>query len=146
MENTERNRRFWVGVASREHVQLGLSGGFAQFSHGKPGPAKRPRQGDGILYYSAKERFGEPEPCRRFTALGTVADDQPVQVEQFPGFRPWRRQIDWRPIREVEIAGLVPKLSFITNKARWAAPFRFGFFEIPEADFQLIADAMEAHA
>jgi len=84
MENTERNRRFWVGVASREHVQLGLSGGFAQFSHGKPGPAKRPRRGDGILYYQ--------------------------------------------------------------HKARWAAPFRFGFFEIPEADFQLIADAMEAHA
>src|SRR6185369_15456590 len=87
--------RAWVGVASREHVQIGLEGGFAQFCHGKVGPARRPRRGDGVVYYSAKETFGAPEPCQKFTAIGIVADDAPVEVEQFPGFVPWRRRVQW---------------------------------------------------
>ena len=60
--------RAWVGVASREHVQIGLEGGFAQFCHGKVGPARRPRRGDVVVYYSGQERYGEKTPCQRFTA------------------------------------------------------------------------------
>ena len=32
--------RYWIGVASRQHVLTAVEGGFAQFGHGKPGPAK----------------------------------------------------------------------------------------------------------
>ena len=35
-------------------------------------------------------------------------------------------------------------LEFIPNKERWGAPFRRGFFEIGEADYRRIAEAMNA--
>ncbi|MGG1220830.1 EVE domain-containing protein, partial [Priestia endophytica] len=31
----EKNIRYWVGVASRDHVMKGVQGGFAQLCHGK---------------------------------------------------------------------------------------------------------------
>jgi hypothetical protein len=62
--------RYWIGVASREHVLGAVKGGFAQFGHGKPAPAKRPATGDWIIYYSARAKFGEPTPCQRFVAIG----------------------------------------------------------------------------
>jgi len=72
-ESTERGMikvRYWIGVASREHVRLGVKGGFAQFNHGKLAPARRPSQGDWVIYYSPKLKFGEAQPCRKFVAIG----------------------------------------------------------------------------
>jgi predicted RNA-binding protein len=134
--------RYWIGVASKEHVGLGLKGGFAQFSHGKPGPARRLSKGDWVIYYSAKEVYGEPALCQRFTAIGQVVDSGPIQVEQFPGFKPWRRKVAYREAAEIGIHPLIDRLSFIKNKARWGMAFRFGFFEIREADFTVIAKRM----
>jgi hypothetical protein len=78
--------RCWIGVASRQHVRTAVKGGFAQFGHGKPGPAKRPAKGDWITYYSPKEKLGEPAPCQRFVAIGQFLDAAPRQVTQTPGF------------------------------------------------------------
>ena len=135
--------RYWIGVASREHVRVSRRGGFAQFGHGKLGPAKRLSRGDWVIYYSGKERYGEPAPCQKFTALGRVADAAPFQVTQFPGFRPYRRRVRYERTRDVDIRPLIARLTFIKNKARWGAAFRFGFLEIPEADFRAIAGRMK---
>jgi hypothetical protein len=134
--------RVWVGVASREHVQIGIEGGFAQFCHGKQGPARRPRKGDLVLYYSGQERFGEKTPCQKFTALGVIEDDMPITVEQFPGFFPWRRSVRWLHRAETPIRPLIERLSFIGNKKAWGSPFRFGFLEIPQDDVRLLAREM----
>lgn len=134
--------RYWIGVASREHVRVGVRGGFAQFSHGKPAPAKRLSKGDWVIYYSGKEKYGQPQPCQRFTAIGQVTDTAPVQVEQRPGFKPWRRKVAYRKAVEVDIRPLIERLSFITDKTRWGAVFRFGFLEIGAADFGRIARRM----
>ena len=32
------DRRYWIGVVSREHVMLGVKGGFIQLNHGKRAP------------------------------------------------------------------------------------------------------------
>jgi EVE domain-containing protein len=74
-------RRYWIGVASKEHVLIGTGGGFAQFSHGKLGPAKRLSKGDWVIFYSSREKFGEPKMCQQFTAIGQVIDAEPTQVE-----------------------------------------------------------------
>ena len=134
--------RYWIGVASREHVRLGMKGGFAQFSHGTRAPAKRPARGDWVIYYSGKEKFGESELCQRFTSIGQVVDSEPVQVEQFAGFKPWRRKVKYRKAAEVDIHPLIERLSFIKNKSRWGEAFRFGFLEISGADFRVIARRM----
>jgi hypothetical protein len=136
--------RYWIGVASREHVRIGVAGGFAQFSHGKLGPARRPSKGDWVIYYSGKERHGEPEPCQKFVAIGQVLDSRPTQVEQFPGFKPWRRKIKYRNAVEADVYPLIERLSFIKDKSRWGAAFRFGFLEIGASDFAVIARRMRA--
>ncbi len=134
-------RRYWIGVASREHVRVGVREGFAQFSHGKLGPARRLSRGDWVIYYSGKEKYGEPKLCQKFTAIGQVVDAEPTQVEQFPGFKPWRRGIKYRRATEVDIHPLIERLSFIKNKSRWGA-FRFGILEIGELDFALVSKRM----
>lgn len=120
--------RYGIGVASREHVRLGMKGGFAQFSHGKLGPARRLSQGDWVVYYSGKEKFSEPELCQKFTAIGQVVDSEPVRVRQFPGFNPYRRKIKYRKAREADIRPLIERLSFIKNKSRWGMGHGFSFW------------------
>jgi len=134
--------RYWIGVASKEHVLIGAKGGFAQFSHGKLGPAKRLSKGDWVIFYSSRERFGEPKMGQQFTAIGQVIDAEPTQVAQFPGFKPYRRQVKYRKSKAVDIRPLIDTLSFIKDKSRWGSAFRFGFLEIPGADFAKIATKM----
>lgn len=140
--NQQPDTRYWIGVASRQHVHRGVAGGFAQLCHGKAQPLRRMARGDWIVYYSPQEVLGEKQPCRRFTALGEVIDDEPFQVEMSPGFEPFRRRIRFLTTRELDIGSILNGLTFIRDKRRWGYPFRFGHLQIPEADFRLIADAM----
>lgn len=71
--------RCWIATVSREHVQCGIAGSFAQ-------------------------------ACL--------------------------------PATEVDIAPLIPALTFLPDKRRWGFPFRRGHFEIPAADMTRIAAAM----
>lgn len=137
-----KQRRYWIVVASRDHVQRGVEGGFAQANHGKATALKRMQEGDGIIYYSSKEIYGEETKCQRFTAIGEIADDLVYQGVMGDGFIPFRRNVNFHPCQEVSILPMIGALDFIRDKARWGAPFRFGVVEILEQDFQLIAEQM----
>ena len=134
--------RYWIGVASREHVQLGVAGGFCQLCHGKSGPLKRMTQGDWIVYYSPTERFGEAEPCQSFTAIGEVAGNTVYPFEMAHGFVPCRRDVRFFAAAAIPIRPLLDRLSFIKDKRKWGYVFRFGHLEIPLSDFQIIATEM----
>ncbi len=138
-------KRYWIGVASRQHVLIGRAGGFAQLCHGKAQPLKRMATGDGIIYYSPQEVLGEKQPCQRFTAIGEVSGDEVYQVEMAPGFIPFRRDIHFQPCSEAPIRPLLEQLTYIKDKTRWGYVFRFGHLQIPESDFRLIAEAMSLH-
>ena|SRR5664279_630830 len=43
------DRRYWIGVASRDHVMKGVVGGFCQLGHGKAAPVKRLSPG-GVMH------------------------------------------------------------------------------------------------
>lgn len=134
--------RYWIGVASRDHVQRGIAGGFCQLCHGKVQPLRRMAAGDGLIYYSPKERFEDTVPCQRFTAIGEVLPGGPYAFEMFPGFVPYRRDIHFDAANEVDIRPLINELDFIRDKARWGYAFRFGYLEISQADFDRIASRM----
>jgi EVE domain len=134
--------KYWIGVASREHVKKGVAGGFAQVCHGKGGPLKRMEAGDWIIYYSPVEVFGHKEPYRKFTAIGKINENEPYQFAMANDFIPWRRDVSFMPAQDVAIESLIEMLSFIKNKKQWGFPFRRGCFEIPEKDFKLIAHKM----
>lgn len=135
-------RKFWIGVASKDHVANGVTLGICQFCHGKAAPAKRLSKGDIVIYYSPKHTMGEPESYQKFTAIGIVTDDAPFQVEMAPGFKPMRRHVDYFNAQHVDIKPLIDELPFITNKRSWGYTFRYGFLEIDRDSFKIIAEKM----
>ena len=66
--------RYWIGVASRDHVRKAVEGGFCQFSHGSDAAVRRVQPGDGIVYYSPREQMRGGEAVQAFTAIGMVAE------------------------------------------------------------------------
>lgn len=135
--------RYWIGVASHEHVQKGIREGFTQICHGKMGTLKSMSEGDWIIYYSPTFSFGGKDICRCFTAIGTIEKGDPYQFEMSVDFIPWRRDVAYKKAKEAPIAPLLDRLSFIKDKKKWGFPFRSGSFEIPRKDFELIAASME---
>lgn len=134
--------RYWIGVASKEHVENGVKLGICQFCHGKSTPAKRLQKGDYVIYYSSKDTMEGPALYQKFTAIGIVKDDMPYQVEMDGGFKPFRRNIDYLEATHVEIKPLITLLPFIKNKNAWGYVFRYGFLEIDRQSFEVIANAM----
>jgi len=135
------SRSYWIGVVSRNHVEQGVAGGFAQLNHGKAGPLERMQPGDGFVYYSPRTEFPEGTPVQAFTAIGRVASGAIFQIEGdvAPLFR---REVRYLPAAEAPIKPLIDELSFIRSKQHWGAAFRFGFLRVPEDDFARIARAM----
>ena len=134
--------RYWIGVASKDHVSRGVAGGFCQLGHGKAQPLKRMSVGDWIIYYSPKELFAAATPCQKFTAIGEVVGAEVYQFEMSPGFVPHRRDIRFLKANDAPIRPLIEQLSFIKDKNNWGYIFRFGHLEIPKSDFDLIASMM----
>lgn len=135
--------RYWIGVASKNHVERGVEGGFCQLCHGKAQPLKRMQQGDWIIYYSPKQEFESNSPCQQFTAIGEVMGTDVYEFAMSPGFIPFRRDIQFIPdAKPTAIRPLIQDLNFIKDKSKWGYTFRYGHLEISESDFQLIAEHM----
>lgn len=135
-------RSYWIGVVARDHVAIGVAGGFSQMSRGKAAPLERMHAGDGFVFYSPRAQHPDGPPLQAFTAIGRVRDGNIWQTEASEGFRPFRRAVDYLPAREAPIKPLLPDLAFIRSKVHWGAPFRNGLIRVSEEDFARIAAAM----
>src|SRR5919112_97750 len=134
--------QYWINTVSRDHVLIGVNGGFTQANHGRSTVLRRLARGDLVAFYSPRTRYPDGEPLQRFTAIGRVVDDQPYQAEMTPTFHPWRRAMHFLPSEEAPIRDLLTELTFIEDPIRWGFPFRRGLFEISKDDLQRIANAM----
>ena len=136
------NTKYWVIIASKDHVKKGIAEGFAQACHEKASPLRRMKKDDFVIYYSGKLHFGKPEKCQEFTAIGQVKDDEVYSFQMTKDFCPFRRNITFFESEDISILPLIEHLEFIKNKKSWGYPFRFGFFEINRHDFDLISKQM----
>ena len=134
--------RCWINTVSRDHVLLGIKGGFTQADHGRATRLAKLDKGDFLVFYSPRTEFAAGKPLQAFTAIGRITDEAPYQVEMRAGFHPWRRELKISKGRETPILPLIPGLSFIVDKQRWGYPFRRGLFEVKRSDFEQIAVAM----
>ncbi len=134
--------RYWVGVASKDHVARGVAGGFCQLGHGKAAPLKRMSPGDWIVYYSPKMRLDGAELCQQFTAIGEIVGRDVYVFEMALSFAPYRRDVRFLDASAAPIRPLVERLSFIRDSKRWGYAFRFGHLEMAREDFELIASQM----
>lgn len=135
----------WIAVACADHVRRGVAGGFMQVNHGKVGPLRRMRPGDGIVYYSPSERMRQPDGLQSFSAIGRIREGEPYRGVMAAGFEPFRRDVDWFAAKPMPIRPLLPTLHFASGGG-WGYRLRFGVLEVDAADFLAIAAAMEADA
>jgi EVE domain len=136
--------KYWIAVASANHVARGKADGFMQINHGKAAPLKRIKPGDVIAYYSPLKEFGGTEKLRAFTAIGAIKPGEPYQGDMGPDFKPFRRDVAWFPSLDAGIEPMLDTLEFTRGKKNWGYQMRFGLFEVSEDDMHLIANAMKA--
>jgi hypothetical protein len=136
--------KYWITVVSKDHIARGVAGGFMQANHGKQGPLTRMATGDWVIIYSPRQSMDGNERLQAFTAIGRVAGDEIYQYKMSEDFKPFRRNVTYYQCKETPIVPLVEDLSFMPNKTSWGYPFRFGFFELPGHDFELIKKHMLA--
>src|SRR5690242_2508417 len=103
--------KYWIAVASHEHVMGGVSGGFMQVCHGKKTPLNRLKENDWIIYYSPVTVFGTKTPCQKFTAIGTIKPGNSYQYAMSADFIPWRRDVTFVASKEAPIAPLIKNLA-----------------------------------
>ena len=134
--------KFWIGVASKDHVAIGVKLGICQFCHGKFAPCSKLSKGDFVVYYSSKISIYKPDLYQKFTAIGKIIDNEPYQVFVKENLAQYRRNIEYFQSKHIEIKPLIHKLRFIKNKTHWGCHFRYGFFEIDELSFDVIKTQM----
>ncbi|WP_100487082.1 EVE domain-containing protein [Sporolactobacillus pectinivorans] len=124
--------RYWIGVASKDHVMRGVKEGFCQLCHGKKAPLSRMKSGDQLLYYSPKKEMRSKEPYQKIVACGMIINDEVYQVEMSLYFHPYRKDVQYRnSIREVPLSELNQYNEWKDVRSR----LRYGHFEISEALF-----------
>jgi hypothetical protein len=72
--------KYWIGVASRDHVEKGVEGGFCHLCHGKMTAVRRLTAGDWIAYDSSRTHMQGGDPLRVFTAIGQLKDGEPYVI------------------------------------------------------------------
>lgn len=132
-------QKFWLGVVSKEHVEKGVEWGICQVCHGKAAPLKRMKKGDYLLYYSPKYSLNGAKKLQAFTAIGKMKDDEVYQVEQCPGFTPYRKDVEYYPaVRDCPLEN-------VRNHPDWkiyASQIRYGHLEISKDFFMYVFNQM----
>ncbi len=112
-----------------------------QVNHGKLGPLKRMKTGDGVVYYSPTEKMGAKDGFQSFTAIGRIREGEPYQGFMSEGFQPFRRDVAWAQAHEQSIRPLLAQLDLTADK-NWGYSLRFGVLELSAGDFATIGAAM----
>lgn len=132
--------KYWLGVVSKNHVDRGVAGGFAQVCHGKEAPLKRLKKGDGFVYYSPGEQMGESN-LKAFTAIGVVSHDTVYSFKMSENFIPYRRDIKYFKAQILPVQKIKDQLELTQNK-NWGYQLRLGLVELSEHDYILLKKNM----
>lgn len=144
MATQMKRRKFWIAVASYNHVKVGIEGGFAQVCHGKKTPLLRLSENDVIFYYSPTIEMGSKAKYQHFSAIGRVLDDNVYSYRMSDSFEPFRRNVSFHTnIKHASIHPLIPQLEFIVDPKRYGSKFRYGLFEISHHDALVIWNALK---
>ncbi|TFD28230.1 EVE domain-containing protein [Cryobacterium cryoconiti] len=136
--------RYWLGVASREHVLRAVAVGLVQARHGARAALEQMGESDGVVYYSPKTDI-DGDSLREFTAIGRIAPGIVHQGESAApsSYRPWRRHIDYETDAvATSIRPLLSVLEFTRSDPNWGYQLRRGLLEISRHDFELIRRQM----
>ncbi|CDG22242.1 conserved protein of unknown function [Xenorhabdus poinarii G6] len=133
--------KHWIAVISRAHARIAADSGFLQVCHGKAAPLRKTRAGDEVFIYCPRSEIGSGEILKTVEYQCVFNDDDIYQVEQFPGFKPFRKNVTFnRNFQSVALKDVIG-LEFNTDP-HWGMLARRGFFEISTHDAELLRIAM----
>ncbi|CAK3621007.1 EVE domain-containing protein [Vibrio crassostreae] len=125
--------KHWIAVISLEHAQIAANSDFLQVCHGKKGPLQRTRAGDEVFIYCPRTGMRSGQSLKLVAFRCIFKDNNIYQVEQAPGFQPFRKDVifdkSFQAIGIKEIDGLS-----LTSNPNWGMLARRGFFEISADD------------
>ena len=131
----------WLGVASANHVQRGVTLSIAQINHGQRAGLARMHPGDTLIYYSSTQVMGVQDGYQHFTALGTIHDSDIWQADE-GDFRPYRRRVEYLPTKPAPLAELRSRLN-LTRVPNWGYQLRRGLVPLDAEDVAVIREAMQ---
>lgn len=129
--------KHWIAVISRAHARIAAESGFLQVCHGKPGPLRKTRAGDEVFIYCPRSEMGAGEVLKTVEYHCVFNNDDVYQVEQFPGFTPYRKDVTFSRNCQSVVLKEVANLAF-TADSHWGMLARRGFFEIGPHDAELL--------
>lgn len=129
---------------SLDQVRRNVAGGYLQAKASARSRLAKLNPGDQVVCYSPRQSDPDGQPLQQFTACGTVVGSELYEARVADGSRPWRRGVRFAECGGAPVRPLLATLGFITDAAHWGMVFRRGMFEITRADFERIADAMQA--
>lgn len=131
--------KYWIGVASKSHVEIGMAGGFCQLCHGKHAPLNRMKEGDWLIYYAPKETLEGGVAFQKFMAVGQVCAGEAYPFQMAPNFVPFRKDVSYvSEVTPLDLRAVSQHPLWIQHRSK----LRFGHFEIPQQLFDFIASAM----
>ncbi|MEQ1977499.1 EVE domain-containing protein [Xenorhabdus sp. SGI240] len=133
--------KHWIAVISRAHARLAADSGFLQVCHGKAGPLRKTRAGDEVFIYCPRSEMKSGEILKTVEYQCVFTHDDIYQVEQFPGFKPFRKDVIFDPSFQSVVLKDIDGLEFTANP-QWGMLARRGFFEISTNDAARIRTAM----
>lgn len=129
--------KHWIAVISLNHAKIAAQSGFLQVCHGRPGPLKNTSAGDEVFIYCPRQEMGKGIVLKSIEFRCVFKDDNVYQVEQAPGFTPFRKDVDFddnfQGIAIHDVLGLE-----LTANPKWGVLARRGFFEISTHDAALL--------
>jgi hypothetical protein len=135
------DENYWVVTASADHAARGKAEGVVQANHGKDGPLRRMKAGDGVVIYSPRTTFPDGPALQAFTLIGRIAEGEPWQHE-IGGHLMWRRRVIWQDGRIALIRPLLNDLQITQGLSSWGMAFRYGLTRLARSDFARIAREM----
>jgi len=133
--------RFWLGVVSKEHVQIGVQNNFVQVCHGKSAPLKRMQKDDWFIYYSPVSTFQGKDKLQAFTGIGKIRTGEVYQYKMYEGFEPFRIDVDFIDMDEVAFSDVKSKLELA--RGNLGLKLRRGHVEISKEDFEIIYEVSQ---
>lgn len=132
----------WIAVISRVHARIAAQSGFLQVCHGKAAPLRRTAAGDEVFIYCPREEMRGGARLKRVEYRCTMNDDRVYQVEQAPGFTPFRKDVTFDTGFEGRAIHDVADLE-LTADPHWGMLARRGFFEVSVHDAGLLRACLE---
>jgi predicted RNA-binding protein len=144
--------RYWILCMSEDNYEIARTQGLIGLAERHKVAIQKLAIGDMITFYISKKKVdslpNDPaDKVQQFRGMAGVTGDAFESNDLIWHVRegeifPHRREVEFLADGRAEARPLIPRLSFVTNTAFWGLPFRKGYEEVTQKDFETIREAL----